>query len=168
MYIEKEGEYNSDYTNDFIPYLDRIGIEPLHDNTNFKELLKEAGISQKMKEVQDEFFDKIYWNPAYNWFVNNKFTFPLSMLVVYDSFIHSGSILMTLRKKFPEYLPVKGGKEKVWIQSYTNSRHQWLKYHLKPILRKTIYRTQLFLDLIGKDNWNLDKPIKVNNSITVA
>ncbi len=36
-------------------------------------------------------------------------------------------------------------------------RHQWLKYHEKPILRKTIYRTQTFINEIERGNWNLEK-----------
>jgi hypothetical protein len=49
---------------------------------------------------------------------------PLSMLVVYDSFIHSGSVPMFLRKRFIERPPANGGDEKKWIGSYVEVRHQ--------------------------------------------
>ena len=88
------------------------------------------------------------------------------MLVIYDSYIHSGSIPMFLRKRFKEFTPVNEGDEKKWITSYIDVRHQWLKYHEKPILRKTIYRTQVFINEIEKGNWNLEKlPINANGII---
>ncbi|MDM8542923.1 hypothetical protein QUF90_17760 [Desulfococcaceae bacterium HSG9] len=60
--------------------------------------------------------------------------------------------------------PIKGGDEKRWTASYIETRHQWLKYHEKKILRKTIYRTQTFLNEITRDNWNLDKlPVNAND-----
>ena len=85
------------------------------------------------------------------------------MLVIYDSYIYSGSVPMFLRKRFTELTPVNRGDEKKWITSYVDVRHQWLKYHEKPILRKTIYRTQTFINEIERGNWNLEKlPINAN------
>jgi len=116
-----------------------------------------------MRSTQDEFFDLAYYNPAYEFFTRNGFELPLSMLVIYDSYIHSGGVLTSLRKRFGEYPPAKGGNEKKWITSYVDVRHQWLKYHTNPILRRTIYRTQCFKDQIAEDNWMLDKlPINAN------
>ena len=70
-----------------------------------------------MQRIQDDFFDKRYFQPAMQWADTNEFTLPLSALVIYDSFIHSGSILDFLRKRFPEVPPAKGGNEKTWIQT---------------------------------------------------
>jgi chitosanase len=113
--------------------------------------------------TQDKFFDEVYWNPAAAWFERNGFRLPLTMLVAYDSYIHSGRVPMFLRYRFSEKPPAKGGDEKKWTTSYVEARHQWLKYHEKKILRKTIYRTQTFMNEIGRDNWDLDKlPINAN------
>lgn len=160
MYIENNGTYATS----FVPYLEKIGTEPLVDDENFKRLLKEAAQKDKiMRTTQDKFFDKFYWQPAVEWAKRNEFKLALSMLVIYDSYIHSGSIPMFLRKRFKEFPPARGGNEKKWITSYVDIRHQWLKYHEKPILRKTIYRTQTFINEIEKDNWNLNKlPINAN------
>ncbi|MEJ2103656.1 MAG: chitosanase [Ignavibacteriaceae bacterium] len=160
MYIENNGTYATN----FVPYLEKIGTEPLVDDENFKRLLKEAAQKDKiMHSTQDKFFDKFYWQPAVEWAKRNEFKLALSMLVIYDSYIHSGSILMFLRKRFKEFPPVRGGDEKKWITSYVDIRHQWLKYHEKPILRKTIYRTQTFLNEIERGNWNLTKlPVDAN------
>lgn len=154
MYVESNGKYAAD----FIPYLEKIGVESLVDDENFKRLLKEAAQKdKKMCDTQDKFFDKYYWQPAVEWAKRNGFKLALSMLVIYDSFIHSGTIPMFLRKRFKEFVPASGGDEKKWIASYIDARHQWLKYHERPILRKTIYRTQVFINEVERSNWNLDK-----------
>jgi chitosanase len=160
MYVENNGTLAAN----FVPYLEKIGTESLVDDENFKRLLKEAAQKDKtMRDTQDKFFDQYYWQPAVEWAKRNNFKFALSMLVIYDSYIHSGSIPMFLRKRFKEFTPVNGGDEKKWIASYVDIRHQWLKYHEKPILRKTIYRTQTFINEIERGNWNLDKlPINAN------
>ena len=160
MYVENNGKYAAD----FVPYLEKIGSESLVDDENFKRLLKEAAQKDKiMKDTQDKFFDQFYWQPAVEFGKRNNFKLSLSMLVIYDSYIHSGSIPMFLRKRFKEFTPVNGGDEKKWIASYVDVRHQWLKYHEKPILRKTIYRTQVFINEMERVNWNLEKlPIDVN------
>jgi chitosanase len=160
MYILNNGIY----TEQFSKYIDKIGKQPLVDNKTFKDLLRTAAKEDEiMRSTQDEFFDLAYYNPAYEFFTKNGFELPLSMLVIYDSYIHSGGILMSLRKRFGEYPPAKGGDEKKWITSYVDVRHQWLKYHANPILQRTIYRTQCFKDQITADNWMLDKlPVNAN------
>ena len=160
MYVDNNGKYATD----FVPYLEKIGVESLVDDENFKRLLKEAAQKDKiMRSTQDKFFDKYYWLPALEWAKRNEFKLPLSLLVIYDSYIHSGRIPMFLRKRFKEYPPAGGGDEKKWIDSYVDIRHQWLKYHERPILRKTIYRTQTFINEIERGNRNLEKlPINAN------
>ena len=132
------------------------------NDANLLSLLKGSGLDPVMQESQDEFFDEHYWKPAVKWFELNKFTLPLSMLVIYDSFIHSGSILTFLRNKFSASIPSKGGDEKEWITSYLNVRHEWLKNHSNPILRKTIYRTRDMLAAVEKGNWDLKQVYHCN------
>jgi chitosanase len=119
-----------------------------------------------MKQAQDEFFDTFYYQRAYQWFEEEGFTLPLSLLVIYDSFVHSGNILPLLRRKFPEMTPKNGGDEKVWITQYTATRHQWLSTHSRPILRKTIYRTFGYQLQIGLDNWDLSERVKMNGEVS--
>ena len=128
-----------------------------------------------MHDVQDAFFDRYYWNPAVNFFSANLFTLPLSMAVIYDSYIHSGSIPAWLRKDFPERTPLKGGNEMEWINEYVTTRDNWLEHHSNKILRGTDYRTDCWLGQIKAENWMLEKPVvvKFNSSnqkdwITIA
>lgn len=151
------------YVEHFKKYIDLIGVEPLSNNMEFISLLKLAGKEYIMQDIQDLFFEEQYWLPAQTWAETNGFIFPLSMLIIYDSFIHSGGILRFLRKRFPEYPPAQDGSEIKWCTQYVNTRHQWLKYHKNPILRNTIYRTETLMEQIEKDNWSLSKqPIFVN------
>lgn len=158
LYIEKGGIYG-DYFRGF-----KMNDKTLVNNKEFVDKLKKAGNDPVMIETQDEFFDSVYWMPAQNFFVKNGFTTALSMLVLYDSYIHSGSIPSFLRNKFNEKPPIDGGDEKKWILAYVSARHNWLANHpTRPILRKTIYRTQMMKNEIARNNWQLDiRPILVN------
>ena len=129
-------------------------------------ILKLAGNDPIMQTTQDEFFDTQYWTPAEKWFLTNGFKENLSMLVIYDSFIHSGGILDFLRKRFPAITPKTGGDEKVWITQYLETRHLWLANHSNKILRKTIYRTADMKRSIAVKDWNLDLTF-VSNGLKV-
>lgn len=139
----------------------------LYKNNSFIAALKRAGQEPLMQQLQDEFFDEVYFVPAYKWFKENGFTLPLSMLVIYDSFIHSGGILSFLRKRFSAVTPVKGGDEKEWIQSYVDTRRSWLANHSNKVLRNTVYRMDTMLGCIKADNWMLEKAYKANG-VTIS
>lgn len=137
----------------------------LVNNKQFIQALKDAGKDPVMQTCQDEFFDEAYFIPAYKWFRENGFKLPLSMLVIYDSFIHSGGILSFLRKRFAEVPPAKGGDEKQWIQAYVNTRSNWLSNHSNKILRNTVYRMKTMQTLITCGDWNLEGTINANGTI---
>ncbi|PPK73905.1 glycosyl hydrolase family 46 [Methylobacter tundripaludum] len=114
-------------------------------------------------DVQDASFYKSYFQPAMKWADDNGFTLPLSALVIYDSFIHSGSIPAFLRKRFDEMPPKKEGDEKTWISEYVNVRQNWLATASNPALHPTVYRTQCFNNEIARNNWDLSLlPINAN------
>jgi chitosanase len=159
-YIESDGIH----ADELKPFLPRIGKKPsLATNDTFCKLLKTAGKNDPvMRMCQDRLFDTKYYQPAHNWFSRNGFLLPLSLLVIYDSHIHSGSILSFLRKRFTTPVPASGGDEKEWIGNYINARHNWLLKHSNPILRNTVYRTECFKEQIQNNNWNLLQTIKAH------
>lgn len=164
MYAAAGGQYSAELAA-FAPV---VGSEPLTDDMAFRALLRDAGRKDPvMREMQDRFFDQVYFTPAMRWADDNGFVKALSALVIYDSFIHSGQILWLLRQKFPENPPAAGGSEEVWIKAYVTARHAWLKNHQKPILRKTIYRTEGLLKQIGAGNWDLSTVPVVMNGVDV-
>jgi chitosanase len=125
------------------------------DSNEFINLLKEAGKDPVMQKVQEEMFDKFYLAPGVKWGETEGFTLPLSFLVICDSYLHSGSILSSIRSKFAERTPAQGGNEKEWIEQYTHARHNWLATHSKEILHATVYRTRYYKELIASNDWDL-------------
>ena len=165
LYVSSNGLYSAQLK----PYIAKIGVTPLTDDTLFKQLLRDAGKKDPvMRKAQDDFFDKRYFQPAMAWADAGGFKLPLSALVIYDSFIHSGSIPDFLRKRFAAVLPTKNGSEKEWIKQYVNVRQEWLAQHSNKILQRTIYRTQCFNNEITRDNWAFDKLPLVANGVNVT
>lgn len=162
MYASAGGTYSDQLR----PYVDKIGIDPLVDNSAFKSLLRRAGREDPvMRTTQDVFFDDVYFQPALRWARAHGFTKPLSMLVIYDSFIHSGSIRAQLRARFPERTPAEGGSEREWIRQYVDVRHEWLRTHSNPELHPTVYRTRDLAREIARGNWDLALlPISANGT----
>ena len=160
MYVEANGLYSSQLTE----FTDLVGSVALTDNKKFKELLRNAGRKDPvMQKVQDSFFKKRYFIPAMKWADEHQFVFPLSGLVIYDSFIHSGSILWLIRQRFTENPPDLGGDEKAWTTAYVGERHNWLKSHHRPAVRKSVYRTEALKREISMGNWDLSQlPIDAN------
>ena len=160
MYAGASGQFS----NDLKPYVGKVGRQALVDDANFKQLLKKAGKDLVMRQTQDAFFDRRYFQPAMNWATEQGFTEALSALVIYDSFVHSGGILSFLRRSFSEAPPVEGGSEKKWIEQYVNARHNWLANHSNKILQNTVYRTKCFKAEIARKNWDLSQlPINAND-----
>lgn len=158
-YIKKGGKY----ADNFKKYLNSFGKGILDDDRDFLKLLVLSGKEdQIMRDAQDEIFDEKYWNPAEDFFNDNKFTLPLSLAVILDSYLHSGSILLFLRKRFPASVPLRGGNEKDWINQYVKVRRSWLKSKGKP-LSNTLYRPDFFLSEIKKSNWNFNCPLIAND-----
>ena len=118
-----------------------------------------------MRNTQDKFFDDVYFRPAMKWADQQGFTLPLSGLVIYDSMVHSGSILWAIRNMFSESPPAAGGNEQTWITEYVNARQKWLANHPRPPVRATVYRTECFQKEIQRSNWNLSMmPVNANGT----
>ena len=151
-YIKNKGKY-ADRFSSFLP---QIGREPLADNEAFRSILKEAGQNDPiMQQTQDAVFDYRYFQPAFKYFQDNGFSLPLSLLVIFDSYVHSGKMLDNLISKVSEKLPREGGNEKAWIKAYVQARYEWLSTHRMEILQKTAYRPQTFLKLIEQEKWDI-------------
>jgi chitosanase len=162
-YVAKDGTF----ADEIRPFIDQIGKGALVKHESFLDSLRKAGREDPiMRSTQDNFFDEVYYNPAFKFFNDNGFTLPLSMLVIYDSYIHSGSIKDYLRKRFAAKVPVKGGEEKNWVTSYVRVRHEWLSNHPNEILQRTNYRTKAFQKEIDRDNWDLSMPVETQGKVS--
>lgn len=159
---------NGKHTEEFAPYVQKIGTEALVNDSKFLSILKESCSEDIMKECQEQAYDDMYINPALAFCDKNKLTLPLSKLVVCDSYLHSGSILTSLRNSFTESVPANGGNEKVWIESYCKARKNWLANHSRTILHNTVYRMDFMLDRIKKGDWELTQSPFVANDVKIT
>lgn len=158
-YIAKGG-LKSKY---FLSTLNKIATGTLADDKAFIKALKDASAETVMHESQDEIFEEEYMRPALNWAISNGFNFPLSVGVIVDSFLHSGSMPGWLMKKFSEKKPAQGGDEKLWITSYLQERLAWFE-RVTGALHNTTYRPKFFLSEIAKGNWSLSCPLRANGA----
>lgn len=160
--IKNYSEANGIYSDSLKKYVGRIGSLPsLHGDSQLLDILNKAGSDPVMQKEQDKIFSKRYWEPAMSFFETNKFTEPLSLLVIADSTLHSGSVPYWIRRRFSERPPALGGDERKWISSYVKARHDWL-WSKGGLLRNTVYRTNCFKEQISRGNWDLSEPVSAN------
>jgi chitosanase len=159
------------FSKEFTKYKDKIGgTHPsLVKDIVFLNLLTKSANDPIMKRLQDEIFEVEYWMPALIFWKENGFVLPLSLLVIYDTAIHSGPALNNpktlfhrLRNRFKEPIPKNGGDEKKWVESYVKVRHDWLINNSSEDLVRSSYRTKCYLELIKNGNWDLSQPFKMN------
>jgi chitosanase len=125
-------------------------------------ILKTAGQDPTMQKAQDEVFDSVYFMPAVNHAKSAGCVKALSLLVIYDTCIHSGPAGVTnIRNKFAAKSPANGGSEEEWVKSYINARRAWLAGNSNPLVQKTVYRMDALMELVNSGNWDLKTPLKV-------
>jgi len=148
---------------DLAAFLTRLEARDLsldHDNT-LRRLLREAGDDPVMHEVQDGFFDRVYWRPALASAAQIGVETPLGTAVVYDSRIH-GSWKRMRDRTNERHGRLQDIQEHAWIACYTDTRRDWLANHSMTILHKTVYRMDNFKALIAADKWALPLPLTVH------
>lgn len=158
---------NGQYAKDLVPYVADIGTKSLVSDSHFKQLLVSAGQDPIMHQCQEEAYDSMYIDPAYAFCAKNQLSLNLSKLVICDSFLHSGSILMSLRRQFSAKMPINGGDEKMWVEMYCRTRRKWLANNTRRALRNTVYRMDFMLDRIEKGDWNLVQSPFIANDVKI-
>lgn len=126
-------------------------------------LLRNAGEDPVMADVQDDFFDRVYWVPALRCAQKADFETALSTAVVYDSWVHgSWSRVRDLTIGAHGSAAVVG--ERPWIAAYVDTRREWLANHSNRLLRRTVYRMDAFKKLIAAENWDLGLPLMIRGT----
>jgi len=146
----------------FGPFLQRLTDcdTSLDTDIAFRSLLRESGDDPVMHHVQDQFFDRVYWNPSLQDAANQGVSTALGTDVVYDSHIHGSWGKMRSRTNDRHGMANKIG-ERQWISAYLTERKDWLANHSNPLLGKTVYRMEAFQKLIGDKKWTLALPLSV-------
>ena len=161
-YCEAGGQL-SDSLKTYLASFDRRDLK-LDDNEKVKALLRQAGDDPIMRNVQDEFFDRIYWEPALRSAANIGISEPLGITVIYDSKIH-GSYDTIKNLVNQQAGSVQDLGEETWMRTYVSTRRDWLANHSNPVLHKTVYRMDSFQTLIDENKWDLSLPLTVRNVV---
>lgn len=147
---------------DLAPYLPRLALPDLaldHDR-RLHALLREAGDDPVMCDVQDAFFDRVYFQPAGKAAELLGLASALGHAVVYDGRVHGSWHAMRDRTIAAHGRPESVG-ERAWITRYVDIRHDWLAHHGNHALRPTAYRMRAFRVLIADGHWDLPLPLTV-------
>ena len=101
------------------PFLHRLAKRDvkLDRSLTFRRLLEDAGDDPIMQEVQDEFFDRVYWEPSVKSASQFGLTGALESTVVYDSHIH-GSWKRIQKRTTARHGAAKTIGSKSWIRHY--------------------------------------------------
>lgn len=167
-FLKEYTQLGAKFSGDFKPYLPLVRNPSIVHNTAFISLLKRAAREDKAyRDLMDNVYYRLYYDPAMKWAESHGFKLPLSLAVIADSYIHSGSILGSLRNKFPEPVPSVGGDEKKWVEQYLIARELWLRTHSRKILNGTAVRPRDYLREVKKGNWNLDTLPFIANGLKV-
>ncbi|MFC4260992.1 chitosanase [Marinobacter lacisalsi] len=142
-----------------MPYLGRVEDRDvnLDRDMTFRRLLRDAGEDPVMQQVQDRFFDSVYWQPAIGAARSIGVSRALGVGVVYDSHIHGSWHRMRDRtnERFGQVADI--GEER-WIAHYIDVRHDWLAGHSNTLLHRTTYRMDAFREFVADDRWALPLP----------
>jgi len=148
-------------------YLPRLAARDtsLDEDARLRSLLREAGSDGVMQRVQDEFFDRAYWEPALVAARGLGISSALGTGVVYDSFIHGAwRRLRDATTARVGLASAAGGSgtgtdERASVREYVTLRREWLAAHPNPVLRRAVYRMDTFAALLQAGNWVLALPL---------
>ena len=158
-YLQAAGALYADQMKQYLSRLNPADLS-LDQDAGFKDLLRQAGSDPVMHQVQDDFFDRVYWSPALLFAGNLGISSALGCCVVYDSTIHGSWGLMRSRTD-ARYGDCKTLGEVKWIPNYISVRRDWLATNTNTLLQKTVYRMIELGNLVATNQWNLNLPLTV-------
>ena len=158
-YCEEPGAEFGPELNPFLDKLEERDATLDHDAT-LRSILNNAGDDPVMQEVQDRFFDRVYWAPCIRAASGLGIGAALGTTVVYDSHIHGSWRRMRNRTNDAHGLPSQIG-EQTWVQHYVEERKTWLANHSNALLHRTVYRMDTFQLVIDSGKWNLSLPLRI-------
>jgi chitosanase len=150
------------FTRQLAPYLPRLQAREtaLDIDIRLKNLLRASADNPVMRDAQDAFFDRHYWQSAASEAATSGIRSPLGIATVYDSMVHGSWQAMRDRTN-SEYGTLAALGEHAWIKAYLATRRTWLATNPRPDLRMTVYRMDALLDLASHEAWQLDMPLVV-------
>ena len=108
----------------------------LDGDARLHNVMRASADDEVMRDLQDEFFDEVYFIPATKAAERMGIGSPLGLAVVYDSFVHGSWV--RIRDRVAGTLEALG--ERLWVDRYVTARRRWLASHPRADLRTTVYR----------------------------
>lgn len=158
-YCETDGAPFADELQSYLKQLANRDLKLDNDET-FRNWLKQAGDDPIMHEVQDQFFDRVYWAPSIGKAEAAGITSGLGTGIVYDSCIH-GSWERMRDRTTAKHGPANEIGENAWVDHYVQERRDWLANHENTLLHRTVYRMDALHQLIEEGQWDLSLPFRV-------
>jgi chitosanase len=122
-------------------------------------LLRASADDPVMRDVQDAFFDELFWDPAVRASARLGVRSPLGAAIVYDSWVHGSWTSLRDRTNAGGTLNDLGEHE--WLRRYVRLRREWLATHPNALLRTTVYRMDTFQHMMEQESWGLPLPLVV-------
>jgi chitosanase len=160
-YCDIHGARFADRLRSYLPALKDCDIA-LDDDLKLHNLLRATADDPVMRDIQDEFFDTHYWQPAAAQAAAMEIRTPLGIATVYDSIVH-GSWERLRDATNLAHGTIDKVKEKAWIEAYIDTRRNWLATHARPDLHATVYRMDTLSALAENDHWSLGLPMLVRD-----
>lgn len=158
-YVNASGAQLARKLRPFLPRLERKDTR-LDNHQSFKRHLRNAGDDPVMREVQDAFFDRTFWEPTLasaDWI---GATTALGHAIIFDSRIH-GSWHHVRDTGIASFGTLATIGETMWMKKYVAHRRNWLATHSNSALHATVYRMDAFKQLIDDNRWDLGLPFAV-------
>lgn len=145
-------------------YLPRLNDRDfkLDEDLKLHNLLRASADDPVMRDTQDRFFDRGFWQPALREAASLGIHTPLGITTVYDSMVHgSWGPLRTQTTERNGSVAALG--EQAWIKAYIANRRAWMAGHTRPDIRATVYRMDALGALARQGQWSLPLPLLVRD-----
>ena len=169
-YVEAASADFAEARRHYLPRLEARDIG-LDGDATLRQILRQAGDDPVMRDVQDRFFDRVYWVPAALRAAALGIATALGATVVYDSIVHGSWKWIQERTTGAVGGSPTAVGEKTWIARYVRERRAWLTSFdpATSLLPRTVYRMDELTKLIDESRWDLPLPFRVRGvAIDVA
>lgn len=132
----------------------------LDADVKLHNLLRATADDPVMRDTQDTFFDRGFWQPAAAEAARLNIRSALGVATVYDSWVH-GSWNRMRDLTIERAGTVASLGEEGWISAYLATRRAWLDNN--PVLHATVYRMDTLQALAQEQHWSLNLPLFVRH-----
>ena len=157
---------DAQFAQELSPFLGRLGNKDitLDQDLTIRNVLRQTGNDPAMKRIQDDYFDRNFFQPALAAAQHANLQQPLSQTIAYDTHIQGGWQACSIAVNAAVGPIGANIPEETWITRYLEVRTEYLKRHAP----QTTYRPEAFGKLVSAGTWALDLPIALRGLTITA